>query len=172
VANLHRPRRYKCSNTKLPSPLELMARLSGKNAPADITPLTPPQSMPHNVWQPVQVLRINWANYSATCQHNAGGYTTFCDVLAGAGVIWEGRRHDSRDLCFVSRGFGHAGAAQASLRRGRAGPGTRNAERRRQPSRRAPNNQACRGRLKRGGDGAISQCPVSGRFRLFPARPL
>ena len=31
---------------KLPSPLELMARLSGKNAPADITPLTPPQSWP------------------------------------------------------------------------------------------------------------------------------
>jgi hypothetical protein len=28
------------------------------------------------------------------------------------------------------------------------GPGTRNAERRRQPSRRAPNNLACRGRLK------------------------
>ena len=65
---------------KLPSPLELMARLSGKNAPADITPLTPPQSWPDNVWQPVQVLRTNWANYSATCQHSAGGYTTFCDA--------------------------------------------------------------------------------------------
>src|SRR5277367_5986969 len=77
----------KAAISKLPSPLELMARLSGKNAPSDITPLTPPQSWPDNVWQPVQVLRTNWANYSATCQHSAGGYTTFCDAV-----------HDVRDI--------------------------------------------------------------------------
>ena len=55
----------KAAISKLPSPLELMARLSGKTAPSDITPLTPPQSWPDNVWQPVQALRTNWANYSA-----------------------------------------------------------------------------------------------------------
>jgi hypothetical protein len=89
---------------KLPSPLELMARLSGKNAPADITPPTPPQSWPDNVWQPVQVLRTNWANYSATCQHSAGGHTTICDTgPRGQCAIWEGRRGDRRDLCSSRR---------------------------------------------------------------------
>ena len=67
--------------SKLPSPLELMARLSGADAPSDLTPLTPPQSWPNNVWKPVQDLRTNWAKHSATCTHSAEGYTTFCDAI-------------------------------------------------------------------------------------------
>ena len=68
---------------KLPSPLELMARLSGKNAPADITALKPPESWPDNVWAPIQELRTNWNTYSKEpkCQHSAKGYTTFCDAV-------------------------------------------------------------------------------------------
>ena len=77
----------KAAIPKLPSPLELMARLSGADAPADITPLAPttplasPQSWPGNVWKPIQTLRTNWASASTTCQHSAGGYTTFCDAV-------------------------------------------------------------------------------------------
>ena len=54
----------KAAIPKLPSPLELMARLSGADAPADLTPLTPPQSWPDNVWKPIQTLRTNWNTYS------------------------------------------------------------------------------------------------------------
>ena len=73
----------KAAIPKLPSPLELMARLSGADAPADLTPLTPPQSWPDNVWQPIQALRTNWNTYSKEpkCQHSANGYTTFCDAV-------------------------------------------------------------------------------------------
>jgi hypothetical protein len=63
---------------KLPSPLELLARLSGANPPADLDPV--PQ-WPTNVWAPIQALRNNWATYTSSCSHSANGYTTFCDAL-------------------------------------------------------------------------------------------
>jgi len=63
---------------KLPSPLELLARLSGANPPADLDPV--PQ-WPTNVWAPIQALRNNWASYTSSCSHSANGYTTFCDAL-------------------------------------------------------------------------------------------
>ncbi len=66
---------------KLPSPLEVLARLTGKDAPADLTPLAPPESWPNNVWPPIQALRTNWKTYSASCQHSAGGFATFCDAV-------------------------------------------------------------------------------------------
>jgi hypothetical protein len=73
----------KAAISKLPSPLELMARLSGAAAPSDLTPLAPGQSWPNNVWQPVQTLRTNWNTYSKApnCQHSAAGFTTFCDAV-------------------------------------------------------------------------------------------
>jgi hypothetical protein len=67
--------------SKLPSPLELFARLSGKYAPDDLTPLTPQQSWPDNVWAPIQALKTNWVAYSKSCTHSADGYTTFCDAI-------------------------------------------------------------------------------------------
>jgi hypothetical protein len=63
---------------KLPSPLELLARLSGANPPTDLDPV--PQ-WPTKVWQPIQALRDNWATYTNSCTHSAAGYTTFCDAL-------------------------------------------------------------------------------------------
>jgi hypothetical protein len=63
---------------KLPSPLELLARLSGANPPADLDPV--PQ-WPTNVWAPIQALRDNWATYTSSCSHSAGGPPTFCDAL-------------------------------------------------------------------------------------------
>jgi hypothetical protein len=63
---------------KLPSPLELLARLSGANAPADLDPVA---QWPTNVWPPIQALRDNWAKYTNSCTHSAAGYTTFCDAL-------------------------------------------------------------------------------------------
>jgi hypothetical protein len=51
------------------------------------------------------------------------------------------------------------------------GPGTRNAERRRQPSRRAPNNLACRGRLKGAEMGDIQSPADSGCSLRDPCRP-
>jgi hypothetical protein len=73
----------KAAISKLPSPLELMARLSGAAAPSDLTPLAFGQSWPNNVWQPVQTLRTNWNTYSMApnCQHSAAGFTTFCDAV-------------------------------------------------------------------------------------------
>jgi hypothetical protein len=73
----------KAAIPKLPSPLELMARLSGAAAPADLTPLGPSQKWPTNVWQPIQTLRTNWNKYSTAqnCQHSAEGDTTFCDAV-------------------------------------------------------------------------------------------
>lgn len=67
--------------SKLPSPLELMARLSGAAPPTDITALTGKQSWPNNVWEPIQTLRKNWETYSKTCKHSQAGYTTFCDAI-------------------------------------------------------------------------------------------
>ena len=63
---------------KLPSTLELLARLSGVNAPTD---LTPAPSWPTNVWAPIQTIRTDWATYSSTCQHSPQGFTTFCDAI-------------------------------------------------------------------------------------------
>jgi hypothetical protein len=66
---------------KLPSPLELMARLSGAAPPADLTPVEP-QNWPSQVWTPIQTLRINWDKYStSSCLHSPTGFTTFCDAI-------------------------------------------------------------------------------------------
>ena len=68
---------------KLPSPLELLARLSGAAAPSYLTPLVPPQKWPSDVWAPVQTIRLNWNKYSTepNCEHSATGFTTFCDAM-------------------------------------------------------------------------------------------
>jgi hypothetical protein len=68
---------------KLPSPLELLARLSGAAAPSDLTPLVPPQKWPSDVWAPVQTIRLNWNKYSTepNCEHSSTGFTTFCDAM-------------------------------------------------------------------------------------------
>jgi hypothetical protein len=63
---------------KLPSPLELLARLSGANPPADLDPV--PQ-WPTTVWPPIQALRDNWAKYSDTNSCKPSGPGTFCDAL-------------------------------------------------------------------------------------------
>src|SRR5271170_1156311 len=63
---------------KLPSPLGLLARLSGVIPPPDLDPA--PQ-WPTKVWPPIQALRNNWATYTSSCSHSANGYTTFCDAL-------------------------------------------------------------------------------------------
>jgi hypothetical protein len=63
---------------KLPSTLELLARLSGANAPTDLPPVP---SWPTNVWAPIQTIRTDWANSSSSCQHSAQGFTTFCDAI-------------------------------------------------------------------------------------------
>jgi hypothetical protein len=73
----------KAAISKLPSPLELFARLSGKNAPADIYP--PLTDWPKTIWAPIQTLRADWATYGSPtnpkCSHSANGYTTFCDAI-------------------------------------------------------------------------------------------
>jgi hypothetical protein len=73
----------KAAIPKLPSPLELLARLSGAAAPTDLTPLVKPQTWPSNVWTPIQTIRTNWNKYSTepSCQHSANGFTTFCDAV-------------------------------------------------------------------------------------------
>jgi hypothetical protein len=63
---------------KLPSTLELLSRLSGANAPADLPPV---KTWPTDVWPPIQEIRQNWNAYSSTCQHSAEGFTTFCDAI-------------------------------------------------------------------------------------------
>ena len=50
---------------KLPSTLELLARLSGANAPMDLPPV---KTWPTDVWPPIQQIRTDWATYSSTCQ--------------------------------------------------------------------------------------------------------
>src|SRR5574337_121044 len=68
----------KAAIPKLPSTLELVARLSGDLAPADLPPVT---NWPSDVWPPIQQIRANWANFSTTCKHSAAGFTTFCDAI-------------------------------------------------------------------------------------------
>jgi hypothetical protein len=63
---------------KLPSTLELLSRLSGASAPADLPPVN---NWPDDVWAPIQEIRKNWAEYSSTCTHSAEGFTTFCDAI-------------------------------------------------------------------------------------------
>lgn len=50
---------------KLASPLEAFARLSGKNAPTDLTQVTGwPGTWPAQIWKPIQTLRDNWQKYA------------------------------------------------------------------------------------------------------------
>jgi hypothetical protein len=79
----------KTAIAKLPSPLELMARLSGAAAPSDLTPLTPKQSWPDNVWKPIQTLRTDWNTYSKApnCAHSPAGFTTFCDAVLDVAAL-------------------------------------------------------------------------------------
>jgi hypothetical protein len=63
---------------KLPSTLELLARLSGANAPADLPPVN---TWPTIVWPPIQQIRDKWAAYAGSCLHSAEGFTTFCDAI-------------------------------------------------------------------------------------------
>ena len=63
---------------KLPSTLELLARLSGGSSPADLPPV---KTWPTDVWPPIQEIRKDWATYSGTCQHSPQGFTTFCDAI-------------------------------------------------------------------------------------------
>jgi hypothetical protein len=63
---------------KLPSTLELLARLSGANAPMDLPPVP---AWPTDVWPPIQQIRTDWATSSSACKHSAAGFTTFCDAI-------------------------------------------------------------------------------------------
>jgi hypothetical protein len=63
---------------KLPSTLELLARLSGGSAPADLPPV---KTWPTDVWPPIQEIRKDWATYSSTCTHSPQRFTTFCDAI-------------------------------------------------------------------------------------------
>ena len=51
--------------SKLASPSNAFARLSGANAPADL-PLSAGESWPNNVWGPIQKLRDNWTTWAGT----------------------------------------------------------------------------------------------------------
>jgi hypothetical protein len=68
---------------KLPSPLEVFARLSGKDAPPD---LTPPPSWPDKLWPPIADLKTNWVKFAGAkrqagvCQSTANK-KTFCDAI-------------------------------------------------------------------------------------------
>lgn len=69
----------KAAIPKLPSTLELLARLSGANASTDLPPV---KAWPTNVWAPIQVIRQDWQSYSGgKCAHSAAGFTTFCDAI-------------------------------------------------------------------------------------------
>jgi len=71
---------------KFASPLELFARLSGKNAPPDLTPVP---AWPKKLWDPIQDLRTNWIKFAGTVkQSGADGAckataakNTFCDAV-------------------------------------------------------------------------------------------
>lgn len=51
--------------SKLASPSNAFARLTGANAPADL-PLSAGESWPDNVWGPIQKLRDNWKTWAGT----------------------------------------------------------------------------------------------------------
>ena len=68
----------KAAIPKLPSTLELLARLSGAAAPMDLPPV---KTWPTDVWTPIQIIRQDWATYSTTCTHSAAGFATFCDAI-------------------------------------------------------------------------------------------
>jgi hypothetical protein len=73
---------------KLPSPLELMARLTGANPPADLTPVPDPSNWPNSLWPAVQTLKDNWVKYSGACQHTQNG-DTFCDAVLDIKQLFE-----------------------------------------------------------------------------------
>jgi hypothetical protein len=64
---------------KLPSPLEVFARLSGANAPAD---LDPPPHWPDKLWPAIQDLQTKGAKWARECTHSGHPDTpTFCDAM-------------------------------------------------------------------------------------------
>jgi hypothetical protein len=73
---------------KLPSPLELMARLTGANPPADLTPVPDPRNWPNSLWPAVQTLRDNWVKESGSCHHSPNG-GTFCDAILNINQLFQ-----------------------------------------------------------------------------------
>jgi hypothetical protein len=74
----------KAAIQKLPSTLELMARLDGANAPTDISPLISNEDWKNGkVWKPIEGLKDNWAAFTnpSKCKHSTEGFTTFCDAI-------------------------------------------------------------------------------------------
>jgi hypothetical protein len=63
---------------KYASPLEVFARLGGKDAPTDLTAVPDPMAKwPTSLWKPIAALRTGWTTYAGTVTGNSdGSYTT------------------------------------------------------------------------------------------------
>jgi hypothetical protein len=75
---------------KLPSTLELMARLNGADAPADISPVISEADWKSGkFWQPIQDLKNNWTAFTdpKKCTHSPEKFTTFCDAILDAKAL-------------------------------------------------------------------------------------
>ena len=69
----------KAAIPKLPSTLELLARLSGADAPMDLPPV---KTWPTDVWTPIQVIRTGLGDLFNHMHSTAPqGFATFCDAI-------------------------------------------------------------------------------------------
>jgi hypothetical protein len=71
---------------KLPSPLEVLPRLTGEHPPPDLEPIPDPAQWPKKVWPPIQALRDDFTKYTSSCKHSVTD-DTFCDALLDVNQI-------------------------------------------------------------------------------------
>jgi hypothetical protein len=67
---------------KLPSPLELMARLTGANPPTDLTKVPNPDQWPNSLWPAIASLKDHWEKYAVErgCPYPPKE-GTFCEAI-------------------------------------------------------------------------------------------
>src|SRR5204863_110980 len=89
---------------KLPSPLEIFARLGPDLPPPD---LQPPPHWPDQLWAPVEALRTNWKSFAGTfntpgrCSTTAQK-DTFCDAIVDAKKLMKAN-YDNYKAIFSSQ---------------------------------------------------------------------
>jgi hypothetical protein len=94
---------------KLPSTLELMARLNGADAPADIYPLISEADWKSGkFWTPIEDLKNNWTAFTdpenpKKCMHSQEKFTTFCDAILDAKALIDANYKQYHDVIYPAK---------------------------------------------------------------------
>jgi hypothetical protein len=81
--------------SKLASPSNALARLTGANPPADLSPIPASNTWPKITWQPIDTLRTNWTTWagkpeqSGQCANPPSGAADWCKAVTDVKALFE-----------------------------------------------------------------------------------